>query len=226
MSDNTTYMVSLVSDATWTFLNNVTTTAQVSMRLAPNAHFIAERITSLVPDTKWIDNSYLERPTGDVQSNYIPFALQSVGTKALTFEAGRELPLFTFQNIGTSCFGSIELTNNNSATTKSVVANGHNIGQHIATLGAGGESFVSNMDSGSVLCQGTATSTVETEPLFNITKAYPIPTPVELTIEWQLADTKLDNFQLIVTNVLGETLLVRDLRPSKGVQAAKIGVEA
>lgn len=225
MPDNATYMVSLVSEATWLFPQNVTTTAQVSLRLPNNTHFIAGRITSLVPDTRWIDNSYLEKPTGDANSNYILISQQNVGTKALTFEAGKELPLFTFQNIGTTCFGSVELADNNSEAVKSVVANGLNVGQHISTLGAGGEAYTGNIDGGKVLCQGT-TSTLDADAPLSITRGFPIPASTDLTIEWQLATDKLDNLQLIVTNALGETLLSQNLTPSKGLQTTKVDVKS
>lgn len=225
MPDNATYMVSLVSDATWLFPQNVTTTAQVSLRLPNNTHFIAGRITSLVPDTRWVDNSYLEKPTGDANSNYILISQQNVGTKALSFEAGKELPLFTFQNIGTTCFGSVELANNNSEAVKSVVANGLNVGQHISTLGAGGEAYTGNVDGGRVVCQGT-TSTLDADTPLSITRGFPIPASTDLNIEWQLATDKLDNLKLTVTNALGETLLSQSLIPTKGLQTTKVDVKS
>jgi hypothetical protein len=224
MTDNATYMVSMVPDATWMFPQNVTTTAQVSLRLPSNSHFIAGHITSLVPETRWIDNSYLERPVGDANANYILFGLQNIGTQAFSYEAGKELPLFTFQNIGTTCFGSIELTDNSKPETNAVVAGGYNVGQHIATLGAQGEAFTGNVEGSRVVCQGTSTGTSDLEGPLSISKGFPIPASTELTIEYQINNAKLENLKLEVTNVLGETITTQDVKATNGVQQAKFDV--
>lgn len=223
LSDNITYQISLVSEATWAFPKNVTTTAQVTFRIPSNAHFIAGRIKSLVPETTWTDNAYLDKPNGDKNYNYITFNLQTIGTKALTFEAGKELPLFTFQNIGTSCFGTLELVDNNAASTKAVVAGGYNVGQHISTLGANGEAFSGLADS-KVECQGvTSVKDLENSPL-SISKAFPVPASTEINIEWQISDTKVEDVQLVVQNVLGETITTIHLKNTKTIQTTKIDV--
>jgi hypothetical protein len=223
LPDNLTYQVSLVSEATWSFPQNVTTTAQVTLRLPSNAHFIAGRIKSLVPETNWSDNVYLESPKGDKNNTYVSFNLQSMGTKAFTFEAGKELPLFTFQNIGTSCFGSLELVDNNSDITKAVVKGGYNVEQHISTLGANGEAF-SGLIENKVACQGTTTvQDLENSPL-SITKAFPIPASSELNVEWQVADPSVDNVQLQVQNILGENIVTIPLKNTKTMQTTKIDV--
>ncbi len=224
MADNLTYMVSIVPDATWLFPQNVTTTAQVGLRVPKSAHFIAGRITSLVADTKWVDNSYLETPTGDANNNYVLFSLQTIGTKAFTFDNGRELPLFSFQNIGTTCFGSIELVDNSAEVTKNVVAGGFNVGQHITTLGAAGEAFTGLVEGGKVQCQGTtSTQDLDKAPL-SITNVYPTPASTEVNLEWQLADTKMSNLDLIITNAIGETIYTQPLTPSKGFEKRTIDV--
>jgi hypothetical protein len=214
-----------VPDATWTFPQNVTTTAQVGLRVPKSAHFIAGRITSLVTDTKWIDNSYLETPTGDANNNYVLFNLQTVGTKALTFDTGRELPLFSFQNIGTTCFGSIELVDNNAQVTKNVVAGGFNIGQHITTLGAAGEAFTGIATDGArAQCPGvTSAQDLDDAPL-SITNAYPTPASTELNVEWKLANTKAENLNLVVTNALGETVFTQGVKSSKNLEKQALDV--
>jgi hypothetical protein len=225
MNDNQSYMVSMVSDATWMYPQNVTTTAQVSLRLPANTHFIAGDITSLVPETRWVDNSYLEKPTGDAGSNYILFGLQNIGTPALAYEAGKELPLFTFRNIGTTCFGSLELTDNSAQTTNAVVLAGYNIGQHIATLGARGEAFLSNVVGSKVVCQGTATGTEDLDAPLSISKGFPIPAATELTVEWQLNNSKLENVKMEVTDAVGKTIQTKALVQATGIQTTKFDVK-
>ena len=225
-ADNITYIVSLVPDATWLFPQNVTTTAQVAVKLPNSAHFIAGRITSLVADTKWVDNAYIETPVGDANSNYVLFNLQTMGTKALSFESGRELPLFSFQNIGTSCFGQVELVDNNSATTKAVVAGGFNVGQHIATLGAQGEAYTGIEGSGKALCAGVVSGSQDlNDTPLSITRAFPTPANIELYVEWQLADANVKQLKLDVTNTLGETVYSIGLTPSKTLQKQQLDVK-
>ena len=54
LPDNITYMVSLLPQATWSFPQNVVTTAQVTVRVPVNSRFIAGWITSLVPTMQWM----------------------------------------------------------------------------------------------------------------------------------------------------------------------------
>jgi hypothetical protein len=223
LPDNVTYMVSVVPQATWSFPQNVVTTAQVTVRVPVNARFIAGRITSLVPTTQWMDNAYLEHPVGDVTHNYITFNLQTIGTKAFTFESGRELPLFTFQNIGTSCFGTMELVDNLNGSTKAVVAGGYNIGQHIGTLGAGGEAFVNNVNS-VVRCENASKNEDLNTDIFKITKLYPVPAQSELQIEWLSNDKMPENVVLEVRNVLGEIVFKQFVKNTKTLQINKIDV--
>jgi hypothetical protein len=223
LPDNVTYMVSIVPQATWSFPQNVVTTAQVTVRVPVNSRFIAGRITTLVPTTQWMDNAYLEHPVGDVTHNYITFNLQTIGTKAFTFESGRELPLFTFQNIGTSCFGTMELVDNQSITTKAVVAGGYNVGQHIGTLGAGGEAFLNNINVG-VNCENATKNEDLKAGIFKITKLYPVPAQSELQVEWQASDKMAENVYLVVHNVLGEVVFKQLVKNTKTLQINKFDV--
>jgi Secretion system C-terminal sorting domain len=158
-----------------------------------------------------------------VSHNYITFNLQTIGTKAFTFESGRELPLFTFQNIGTSCFGTMELVDNLSNSTKAVITGGYNIGQHIGTLGAGGEAFVNNVNS-VVRCENTSKNEDLNTDIFKITKLYPVPAQSELQIEWLSNDKMPENVVLEVHNVLGEIVFKQFIKNTKTLQINKIDV--
>jgi hypothetical protein len=223
LPDNATYMVSLIPQSTWIFPQNVVTTAQVTIRVPVNSRFIAGRITSLIPTTQWMDNAYLEHPVGDITHNYITFNLQTVGSKAFTFESGRELPIFTFQNIGTSCFGTMELIDNQSITTKAVIAGGYNVGQHIGTLGANGEAFLNNINIG-VNCENATKNEDLNASIFKISKLYPVPAHSELQVEWQSEDKMAENVSLIVHNILGEVVFKQTVKNTKTLQINKIDV--
>jgi Secretion system C-terminal sorting domain len=223
LPDQATYVVSLLPQATWSFPQNVVTTAQVTIRVPVHARFIAGHITSLVATTKWMDNAYLEHPVGDTEHNYITFNLQTIGTHAFTFENGKELPLFTFQNIGTSCFGTMELVDNLSVATKQVVAGGYNVGQHIGTLGAGGEAFLNNVDN-IVRCENASKNEDLNTDFFKITKLYPVPAQSELQVEWQATDKLAENVYLIVHNIFGEAVFKQSFKNTKSLQINKIDV--
>jgi hypothetical protein len=224
-ADNQTYMVSMVPEVTWTFPKSITLNAQVAVKVPASAHFIAGRITSLVAETRWLDNAYVEKPNGDKNSNYVLFNLQTQGTKDFTFDNSREVPLFTFQNIGTTCFGNLELVDNTAATTKAVVASGFNVTQSFATMGADGEAFAGIVGNSQVGCSGTTSVQDGADAPLSILKAFPIPAKTDLTVQWQLADEKVENLKLEVTNELGQVVSIQGLTAAKGIQTTEIDVQ-
>jgi Secretion system C-terminal sorting domain len=226
LADNQTYQVGMIPDVTWSYPMNVTLTAQVGIKVPASAHFIAGRITNLVQNTRWLDNTYIEKPDGDKNNTYVLFNLQTQGTKALTFNNSEEVPLFTFQNIGTSCFGTIELVDNNNNATKSVVANGFNVGQSFTTMGANGEAYTGNAGTTTVGCpNSTSAQDLENTPL-SIARVFPAPASTELTVEFKLEDDKLEKLNLEVSNATGQVVFTEKLTVSKSLQTQKLTVKS
>ena len=103
MPDRKTYVVSMVSTETWAYPQNITGTAQVTVRIPANTRFTAGRITSLQQGVQWLDNARIERPVADPTHDYVSFSLVTMATKNIPYVRGVETPLFTFQNLQNDC---------------------------------------------------------------------------------------------------------------------------
>ncbi len=181
LPDKKTYMVSLVSSKTWTYPNNLTSTAQVTIKVPSEKPFTAA-VTSLNPDVKWLDNSYIEAPTSDPSHTYVSFGLISIGTSKLHYKENEEIPLFTFRNIEAEpCIGKISIINNDLDAFKGKDAEIYNINNQISVLAEQGDVYVGNLKA-----EVDCAQALSNEELFedvNI-KAFPIPTADQLTIQW------------------------------------------
>ncbi|MFK7933276.1 MAG: hypothetical protein AB8G22_07190, partial [Saprospiraceae bacterium] len=144
LPDNITYQVVFLPGQTWTVPNNFTSTAQVTVRV-PTGGFTATNIESLVPNTRWLNNSRFDAPSESPDVDYISFGLASLGTSAFQYQAGEELPVFTFQNDG-DCLGHVELMLNADPFFPPNSLNG-NVGNQLAVLGATSENAFSGVDS-------------------------------------------------------------------------------
>ena len=94
LSDNATYRVSLLPSVTWTDPDNITSTAQVTLKVPTGGMGIAN-VTSLIPGTFWANNARYNSPPEETGFDYISFGLTSLGTSAITYESGVETHLFT-----------------------------------------------------------------------------------------------------------------------------------
>jgi hypothetical protein len=117
----------------------------------------------------------------------------------------------------------MELVDNQSITTKAVIAGGYNIGQHIGTLGAGGEAFLNNVNIGVNCESGTKNEDLNLD-IFKISKLYPVPAQSELQVEWQATDKMAENVYLTVHNILGEAVFKQSIKNTKTLQINKIDV--
>lgn len=225
MPDKKTYLVSMKPDQTWVYPNNITSTAQVTLRIPANAKFTAGNITSLQTGTRWLDNAYVERPAADSNSTYVSFALVSLGVP-LPYVSGVETPLFSFKNLQNGCVGRVELIDNNSSTIAQITAQGFNIKNHIATFGSKGRSAFLGINEAVTDCS-TATSAKEMDKTLQILSVYPIPAADRVTIEWQnVLNATAQNTVFVVTDVLGKTVYSQKIGPLsiKGI-ANKIEVD-
>ena len=214
MPDRKTYVVSMVSTETWLYPQNITGTAQVTVRIPANTRFTAGRITSLQQGVQWLDNARIERPAADPTHDYVSFSLVTMATKNIPYVRGVETPLFTFQNLQNDCVGKVELVDNNETTVKNVLAAGFNVNNHISVLAKKGEAFATNQSSvNRVVDCSQSTATQEPNGL-SVLNVYPIPATDVLTIEWT-AQTAADaqNTVLVVTNTLGQEVLTQKIGP-------------
>lgn len=156
MPDNTTYQVSLVSDTTWAFPYNLTSSAQVTIRAPhgePPNQFVVGNLTALQAGSEWDANVYVTSPQEAPSWDYVSFGLVSLGTSAFAYETGLEVPLFSFQNNGDNCVDSVELIHPESDPFLPPNSEAVNIGHSIVTFGGGlGGSFSGIVGTGKVPC--------------------------------------------------------------------------
>ncbi len=128
------FQVSIISDTTWNFPLNQTSSAQVVLKV-PTGGFVVGSLTSLQGD--WavgsVDISPVEEPTSD----YISFQLANP-TALNVFQAGVKTPIFSFTNSGSCQGGQVVLMPNNDPFLPPNSANS-NVSQYIAPLGSQGD---------------------------------------------------------------------------------------
>ncbi len=223
MPDKKTYMVSMIPDRTLVFPQNITGTAQVTVRIPTKLRFTAGEIKSLLTGVEWQNNVHLEGLKSDTQHDYISFALKTMGTKNIPYEEGKETPLFTFKNIRNDCVGLMELVADNDPSVLKVIQEGYNVKNHLSIMGIRGEAAKGVVNT-KADCNAISTGINEGNHPFKIHAAYPIPAHDELTIEYQntLADAK--NLQLVVTDIVGKEVLQKSIPLSINRETMQLNV--
>ncbi len=130
------YRVSLVADKSLTSRQAITGTMQVSLKVKSSEGFALADIVSLQPEVEWDNGSVMKSPDGARDYDYVSVAMRSIGTKSLQYEAGVEIPLFTFRN-GGSPVSTVQLLENDSDPLVKAYQNRYNVRNHISVLGFG-----------------------------------------------------------------------------------------
>lgn len=164
LPDNTTYRISMASDVTWTFPQNLTSSAQITIRV-PHAEaplgFITGDLVSLQPSTEWDDNVRINAPVEAPEWDYISFSLISGATGAFNYVASQEIPLFEFVNAAQSCLGTIEIIDNQTDPFLPPNSVSANIPNAIVTLGGGlMNAYIGNIGDATEPCLPVPTCTV------------------------------------------------------------------
>jgi hypothetical protein len=221
LADKKTYLVSMVSLKTWTYPQNLTSTAQVTIKVPADKPFTAA-VTNMNPDVKWLDNSYIEHPESDPNHTYVSFGLESKGTWRLKYMENEEIPLFTFRNIESNeCIGKISLLDNVKDAFKGKDADTYNINNQISVLATQGDVYAGNFFS-----EADCSVVTTTEHLFgNIhIKVYPIPAENQLTIHWDKEVTKNDRALLVIEDALGREVYRQEVLNTKGAYQEVLNV--
>lgn len=106
-ADKKTYQFSVIPDKTIVRPNNITNTAQITLK-ASTGSFEVAKVNSITGI--WQYNSIIKRPTESPDFDYIVFTLATPLANP-NYQANIELPLFSFEN-QYDCIGSIELVKN------------------------------------------------------------------------------------------------------------------
>lgn len=208
-ADPSNYIVSMLPQVTWEYPLNLTSTAQVTIKIPTGMPFDAE-ISSVAQGVEWQANSFVAQPIGDPTHDYISFGMVTMGTSALSYTEGTEVALFKFRNTAMPCIGEIVLVDENQEPVQGLDGEYYNVGNQISVLGGGGNVYNGNAQ-GSVDC-----SIVNTISPLNATfdiSTYPNPTADKLNVAINNLHNNSSSEKLTINiiNELGQTMAVRTL---------------
>ncbi len=134
--ENGDYQVSLISDTTWNFPENITSTAQITLK-APSGNFTIGSVTNLIDGVIFFETGRIDRPAEAPDFDYISIGLGTQGTSNILYQKGVKVALFSINNTSECTEGIISLMDN--FTDPFVPPNmlDANVGQQITVSGFG-----------------------------------------------------------------------------------------
>lgn len=182
LDDNMTYQVSMLPLTTWAAPDNLTSTAQVTLKV-PTGQFRLTNFQNLQAGIVWERNTHVIAPVEAPDYDYFSFVMVDFGTAGLDYIADQEVPLFSFQN-GAGCAGMIAIFDNDNDPFGTPNSRQTNVGNYITTLGAKGDAYVGWVGSGQADC--TTTDIEEPTAMIGSVQLYPNPATVfaEIVCVW------------------------------------------
>lgn len=187
------YTVALVPDVTYPSPQNITGTAQVTLKV-PTGNFKPVDIISYQPGLNWESNSVSEGPIEAPEFDYFSFGVIASGLVKPNYQAGEEMPLFSFKNTY-GCMGVIALMDNQNDPFLAPNSKNANVGNQYTILGAGGNTYAGNVENGSIDCSATISNGIDNGNIapeaFII---YPNPAVGKITVEfdWKNEDEEVE----------------------------------
>lgn len=216
------YTVSLVPEVSWNAPLNMVNTAQIVLRVDAGSAF-TPGITSLVDGLIWADNSYVEQP--DVAPGYafVCISLVNGPTNKIGFANDKEVPLFSFVNVGGGCVGKMALLDNNDPMVQAVRAKGYNVTQNLPVLGARGNAFSGVLNS-EVDC-ALSTNTKEEPRFIDEVMVSPVPADKVVNVQWTQMTEQHAVRQIVVCDAKGTEVLRERIANGAGPHSMSIQVE-
>ncbi len=140
LPDGETYLVSFVSSETYSAPANKVASGQVTIRMPHGIGANSFQVTNLTmetPGADWEAADVVKSPVEAPSFDYVSFALVTFGTDVYDFQAGVEIPIFSFKNGAGFCADSIEIIKNGEDPFFPPNSLGANVGNTIVVLGAG-----------------------------------------------------------------------------------------
>lgn len=222
LSDGETFQVSMMPMKTWASPMNITSTAQVTLKVPTNSFEISE-LVSLQPEVNWEYNSKSISPDEAPQYDYLSIGLASMGTKQLHYKEGIAVPLFTFKNADI-CQGSIQLMNSDDPF-KTPNSKRANVGNSITVFGAQGEAFQREFSSKVIPCNEevplplTKATPVETKPT-----VYPNPAINQVFVEMEWLQTSTEG-EMVILDMNGREVGKQTVNLEKGDNKMDLNVK-
>lgn len=110
LGDGETYLVSITPDKTWLPPLNSVGSSQISLQCDRWEDLNPVNVKSYVPGANWELSAVIKNTGSDF--DYFCFALQEKGTKAIEFQSGYQLPLFSFQSSKSFCAETLSIIEN------------------------------------------------------------------------------------------------------------------
>ena len=156
MQTDGSFLFSIIPDVDWNFPQNITSTAQVTLRV-PTGGFVVSNLQSEIAALSWSQNSRQDAPAEAPQYDYISFGLNNFGTQAIPYVAGQKVPLFSFENTGACTGNLVELIDNDTDPFLPPNSMNANVGQQLTVSGWGSSGMPICINSNNVTdCQGVA----------------------------------------------------------------------
>lgn len=222
--DGTTkvYTVSVLPEVTWNTPLNMVNTAQIVLRVDEGSTF-TPGITSLVDGLIWADNAYVEQPEVAPGYAFVCIALVNGPTSKIGIANDKEVPLFSFVNVGGGCVGKIALLDNNDPMVQAVRNKGYNVTQNLPVLGARGNAFSGVLNS-EVDC--ALSSSIKEEPrLIDEVMVSPVPADKVVNVQWTQVTEQHELRQIVVFDAKGTEVLRERISNGKGPHTLTIQVE-
>lgn len=213
------YMVSLVSAETWAPPSNITSTAQVSIKV-PAEGFELSNLVNLQQDVVFELNGMHESPDESPDFDYISFGLTTIGTHGLSYEEGEKVGLFTFKNSG-ECAGPIHLLGGNDPFMPPN-SQSANIGNQITVLGAQGDAYQGNVGSGKADCSLVSSTRLELDESSYQMFPNPVKDQLNLELTWEQNGQEVD---LVIYDLQGKTVMTETVTFVKGDNSHRLNIE-
>jgi Secretion system C-terminal sorting domain len=221
MGETNNFMVYAVSTETYSNPQNLVSTAQVTM-LANTGSFELDKIVSLYPNAKWRVNGRTNAPKENPSQDYIYFGLENLGTSALKFEKGKDIPLFLIQ--AKTCESHVSLMDNTKDPFMFPNSQHINVGNQITILGAGGDAFKGNIKgSNSADCLKSKSSTLDPQKVRVIPN---ITSPGVVKIEFYKNDKDNDKGDLNIYDQAGRVVFAQTLEAKRAYNSVEADLSA
>lgn len=226
MLDRQTYIVSMISDKTYEGSQNITGTAQVTLKVDGKSDFLIREISSLQPETNWVNNATISKHALAPDYVYVSFGMQTMAHSQFNYIKGNEIPLFSFKNVG-DIKANISLLNNDlDVMAQSTQKTKYNIKNYISILGHGpGNAYLNNVEPVAM----SPDDAMKTYVL--IQNLYPNPASVsdKVMIDWenQLEDAEaIETMDLVIFDIAGFEKMRQPISKNYGKNSQQISIQS
>jgi hypothetical protein len=222
--DNKTFVVSMISEKTFEGNQNITGTAQITIRIEGTTNFGISEIVSLQPETNWVNNATISKHELSPDCTYLSFGMETMAHNQFRYKTGEEIMLFSFKNVGDTKANVTLLNNEKDILAQSVSTTKRNIKNYISVLGHGpGNAYIGNVETPPISPEDAMKTYVKIQNL------YPNPTSNKVNVSWenQLEDFELiKTFNLLIIDIAGLEKIRIPVNPNNGRQSQAVDIQS